>query len=253
MGIDWNLAEADCPSELQLDQLHYGELDGEADKEVRAHADACEHCQRALAERAAGFEALPDANPARMLAHIKAGVRRQESQPSLLDRVRTWLMSTGRPVLALAATAAVALIVVANLPPADDAVRVKGDLKLSVFRERAGTVTELADRAHLTAQDRLRFVVRLPEGDGQIMVVGVEASGKLFAYHPAAGDRSTKPAADTQGALAGAFELDDSKGVESIHLVWCKSAFSLGDIGVSGQSLSVPNECRTTGLGIVKD
>ena len=85
------------------------------------------------------------------------------------------------------------------------------------------------------------------------MVVGVEAGGDVFAYEPSDGI-ARPPKLDAEGNLEGAAALDDSKGHESIQLVWCATEFRLADVRAKGpwEPVAPPDGCRTAMVRIDK-
>jgi hypothetical protein len=133
--------------------------------------------------------------------------------------------------------------------PEPETIRSKGPLELSVFRERDGEVKELPSGAPaFKAGDRVRFKIRLPEraDRSEILIVGVEASGRMFTYYPSDGtNRSKEPNVRPDGALAGAIELDSYEGDEWLHLVHCPRGFSVDELQRKApDALGVPKECE---------
>lgn len=80
------------------------------------------------------------------------------------------------------------------------------------------------------------------------MVVGLEASGELYAAFPVGrGEVRSRPLG--QGAdqvLPGAVELDDSIGREALVLVRCSQAFELRELEVADGRLVAPPGCATS-------
>ena len=52
--------KADCPSDLQLDRLHAGELGTEAAQQLNAHITGCDACPSRMQARRSGFDAFTD-------------------------------------------------------------------------------------------------------------------------------------------------------------------------------------------------
>jgi hypothetical protein len=232
-------AHVDCPSELQLDRWHAGELDESGGRQVKTHIEGCQTCGERMALRRDGFAAF-GLHGTSLLAPIRARVKRPAS---VLDRLRAWLSSPGIPIGLAAATAALVFVIV----PTNE-VRTKGQLGLRVYRERGGDVQEVTSTDHFFENDRIRFRISGPgpNPDGHIMIIGVEDSKKSFVYYPTGGaTRSAKPTADEAGVLSGAIRLDDYTGDEWLHLVRCTSAFEradLGDLPPSAEA-KVPDGC----------
>ena len=229
----------DCPSELQLDELHSGELDEPQRRPIATHIEGCQMCEERMALRREGLAAF-GLHETSLLAPIRARVKRQVS---VLDRVRGWLWSPSIP-LGLAAAAAALLFVVV---PGNE-VRTKGQLGLRVYRERGGNVQEVTSADRFFENDRIRFKISGPgpSRDGHIMIIGVEDSKKSFVYYPAGGaTRSAKPTADEAGVLSGAIRLDDYTGDEWLHLVRCSRAFERDDLGAlpASAEAKVPEGC----------
>jgi hypothetical protein len=249
MSGPWNLRDPEAPSDLLVDAY----VAGEATAEERARVEAW--CARDPALRAAievrrrGFAALPGARPDAMLRNIERALA-----PAPRRRRFGW-----RGVTTLGALAAAAVALWFGRAPAVDAplgggVRAKGSLGLRVFRDRGGRVSEALPGERFEAGDRLRF---RPEGlpdAGQVMVVGMEAGGALFAYAPAGGRRSVPVSQrDAEGALPGAAELDASRGREWANLVWCPEAFGLEDLRAEGPGrLQPPAGCRVSAFEVDK-
>lgn len=199
----------DCPSDFALDRLHAGELPPKEAEEAGRHVAGCAACGARMAERRAGFDALPGVDPRVMLGRIRSGLDRP---PSLLERLRRWMAP-----LAVAATAAVALVVVTGEDPG---TRMKGALALHVFRLEGDQAEEQVSGATFSPGDRLRFTVDLP-AEGHVAVLGVEASGTLYTAWPLdAGARTQLPEGNGL-ELPGAVALDAQPGRETLYLVHC--------------------------------
>lgn len=256
----------DGPSELAIDAYVLGEADPEEVAAVEAWM-AADPANAALVDaRRSGFDALPDARPQAMLARIRQGLDAAEAEarpePARPEPRRAgfslmqWLVGG----LALAGAAA-ALLVFANRPqaptgitPPGETVMAKSGLKLTVFRARGDDVESLLSGDSVTAGDRLRFVAEnVPQGPGQLMVVGVEADGAVFPYFPAEG-RSIAAHGTLQadGALPGSAVLDPSQGREQVWLVWCPQAFGLDALKPTNDGLKTRGPCRVDGLSIDK-
>lgn len=242
------------PSELMLDAYVLGEATAEEVAAVEAWMAADPGHAAVVEARRTGFDALPEANPQAMLARIRLGLEEAPARPvrGRVSRIG-WLV--GGLVLAGAVAAALVFGLRPEAPgPAADGVLIKGGLKLEVFRARGDAVSRLLPGDAVAAGDRLRFKAHgVPPGPGQLMVVGVEASGAVFAYFPGEG-RSTAAhgAIGADGALPGSAVLDDSRGREQVWLVWCPRAFGLADLKPSKDGLLTREACRVDGLAIVK-
>ena len=250
---EWALVPEDCPSELALDQLVSDELTETEATKMRAHATGCDRCGALLAEREAGMDAVPELakNRDAIVAAVSAAVATRE--PGMLERLRLWFAELQRPMIAMAAVAAVALVVVITQREPGEDIRSKGGVALTVFRERGGAVHTVADGDMLQAGDRLRFRVQAPAEGGKLMVVGVESSGSVFPYYPADGV-ARSPELDPEGTIADAVALDTSTGAESIQLVWCPTGFAVSALAAGGphDGVRAPKGCRTAMLRVTK-
>src|SRR5688572_26868976 len=98
MGAAKSIAP-ECPSELNLDRLHQGEL--ETDHPIHTHVGECAECRARLADRR---RPLPPELRSRMLAEIHRGVVERERSDRWLDRLIA-LLSPVRHLAVVAATA----------------------------------------------------------------------------------------------------------------------------------------------------
>lgn len=255
----------DAPSELMLDAYVHGEAEPDEIEAVEAWMAADPSNAAIIEARRSGFDALPEANPQAMLARIRLGLEAEEasaqaeSRPAEPARPRFSFMQWLVGGLALAGAAA-AVMVFAMRPeapgiaPSDETVLTKGVLKLQVFRARGEKVDSLLTGDEATAGDRLRFKAdNVPLGPGQLMVVGVEASGAVFPYYPA--DGRSVPAHGTikaDGSLPSEALLDDSVGQEQVWLVWCPQAFGIDELKPTNGKLATRDACKVDGLRIEK-
>jgi hypothetical protein len=242
------IARESCPSELGLDRFQLGE----SPAAERAHVEACADCRARLEARAAAFAALPDRAGMIRDLHVAAvargEARRAARRGALLPR---WLGG-----LLAAAAASVLVVVVATRPDVDaDGVRPKGDAPaLSVLAERGDHTERLSSGARLAPGQRLRFQLSLP-APAWVLVVGVEASGRLYAVHPTSTDPSTAAVRFEAGSgqvLPGAVRLDDSIGRESLHAVACPERFELGALAGSVGRITAPEGCRVADFELEK-
>lgn len=232
---------AECPSDLALDRLHAGELPQAESQQLSAHVAACTTCPQRMAERRAGFDALPEVDPRPLLSAIRRGLHETEREPA----ARRWLRQVTLLFAPMAAATAALLLFtwvrrsdlehpLASPPGSSgtavsepDVIRLKGSLGLHVYRLREGR-KEGAQAAisgdQFAPGDRLRFVVDLPSS-GQIAILGVEADGDLYTAWPGQAElsESARPAGRGQ-ELPGAVALDQSLGQETLYLVHCPQA-----------------------------
>jgi len=211
-----------CLSDLALDRVAAGD-----DPRPPAHLDTCERCQSRL-HLFAAVGAAPVARRTLEAASARASRRR----PAVL-----------RLPLALAgACAAAALVFLAVRPrshPLDDDVRIKGT-SLAFFRQRGGEVAHGVSGDAFFAGDALRFVIS-SGSPGYFLLVGVEPSGKVVAYHPYGGSESAPIAVGREIALPGSLILDESKGVEYFGGLFSREPLKLEEVRAAVQAALARN------------
>lgn len=250
---------ADCPSDLTLDRLVSGELDAAGRSAAEAHVAGCAECRGRVEARRAGFDAVQGVDPRALLSGIRRRLDEAPPRRGLAGWFARWSRDWRRswaPLGAVAAAAALLLLVwprpVAEGPGGGapglgepggrehggPAVRRKGGPILHVWRAPAGAAATDGDGAptdgtgatggsealsgdRFQAGDRLRFVVDLPT-EGQVAVLGVDASGALYQAWPLPGnDAETLRPAGPRQTLPGAVALDETPGRETLHVVLC--------------------------------
>jgi hypothetical protein len=205
-----------CPSDLALDRLHAGELPREAAAELERHVEGCTDCGARMAERRAGFDAIEGVDPRVMLARIRTGL---DTPAPLPQRLLAWTRRQLAP-LAVAATAAIALVVVTSQQVEQPGTRMKGSLTLHVFRFTGDHAEEVISGSTFAPGDRLRFVIDVP-AEGHVSVLGVESSGAVYTAWPLEAEAQTRFAEGKGIELSGAVSLDDQPGRELLYLVHC--------------------------------
>jgi hypothetical protein len=234
----------ECPSDFALDRLHAGELPQEAALEFERHVAGCADCGARMAERRAGFDAIEGVDPRVMLSRIRTGL---DTPAPLPQRLLTWTRRQFTP-LAVAVTAALALVVVTNRqlvePPG---TRLKGSLTLHVFRFSGDHAEEVISGSTFAPGDRLRFVVDLP-AEGHVSVLGVESSGTLYTAWPLNAESQTRFAEGKGIELSGAVSLDAQPGRELLYLVHCPTQVGPPDCtsGGAGAAPVCPAGCVST-------
>jgi hypothetical protein len=251
-----------CPSDLALDRLHSGELAGQAARELSSHIDGCNVCPQRMAERRAGFDAIPGADPRPLLAGIRRALHESGTAPSAkATPAASWLRFRSyfaAPVLAMAAAAAFAVIMVARQPGSDtptvstgqlEHTREKGGLGLHVYRLVNGQSESALSGAPFAAGDHLRFVVDLPSR-GYVNILGVESSGNKYVAWPTAGEPTVVREAGPAQELPGAVLLDSSVGKETLYLVTCPETVGAPSerctASATGELLTCPVGCERT-------
>jgi hypothetical protein len=227
---------AACYSDLTLDRLLVGELDGDQQGEaVRAHLSVCATCRARLSE----LEWAQGHPPEERSAVV-------QSSRGSARRVRARLVGLGM----LAATAAAVLLLVRRpAPPSvdqsvEDGVQVKGaalGLDVIVRRKADGRTGRVAPGEVLHPGDALRFRVRTPRS-GFVVVLSREANGTWSQFAPGAGDALpvTGPGDST---FDGSVELDESLGPEQLVTVLCSSrAAAVAALDVARARASSPGD-----------
>jgi len=208
-----------CPSEVTLHRLRAGELPDEKAQALRQHVDGCEACTARMAQQAAGFNAFPEADPVRMLAAIRRAA--DEKPQGVAQRWQKWLRAVIAPVAVVAAAAGVVLVLQTKEATDGGMTRLKGGPTLHVFHQQNGAVTEALSGERIPPGEALQLTVDLP-ADSRVRIVGVEASGKLYAIWPQ--DEATPFAPLKAGhglRIPGAFTPDDTPGTETFHVIAC--------------------------------
>lgn len=230
-----------CPSDLDLDQLHQGELLETVSARLLEHVNGCAACSARMASRKAGWAEIADVDPRPLLAGIR---RRLDEEPAAQGRRSLW----GKLAFILAPIAAAATVLAivslgtrsTPLPPGNGdslGVREKGGIALKVHRFASGGSQRVLSGERFVPGDRLRFVVDLPAA-GHVNVLGVESSGSLYLAWPIEKGTATLRQAGSNQELPGAVVLDSSLGRETMYLVYCP------------QTVGVPSEiCKTAGPG----
>lgn len=206
----------DGPTSLDLDRLAAGLKDAE----LEARVDADPALRNTLARRRQGLDAVDGLDARALKARIVAAVEPPQAEaargPSWAWLRSPWIWT------ALAVAAAVAMFALRPRPDPGPAVRIKGALKLMVFRQVDGGATEAISGAVFRPGEHLKFKVSLP-APGRVRIVGIDAAGALYTAWPLpehADAETTLPAGDAR-ELPGAIALDDAPGPERLHLVLC--------------------------------
>ncbi len=141
-----------------------------------------------------------------------------------------------------------------DVGPATYLVRTKGTVGLRIYRQRGDEVEEVLSGDDFRAGDRLRFRVSSPRA-GQLMIVGVERSGKLYpAIARGVAARSMAVDEGSDELLSQAIELDDSWGTEWLFAVFCPTPFALSElkVGPTNADLRLPPGCLAVAFELVK-
>jgi len=196
---------SDCLSDLALDRLRVGELQGAALQRVRSHLETCVLCQAnaaALERDAATFAELAPAFPV----------------PTSTQR--TWRTTVVTVTLAIAATLALLwLRPPSPLEAEDPTLRIKGTHGIDVHVRRADQVFRADGDTIVYPGDRLR-ISTTTHAPTWFALVGVDGRGTIDVYHPAAAVTEPLPVG-AKRPLEMALELDDAPGPETLFAIFC--------------------------------
>lgn len=237
---------ADCPSDLALDRLHANECNAEESGRLEKHIAGCDACPARMEERRAGFNAIAEADPVRMLAAIRRGA----DKPAGVEQVLAWARRLLAPV---AIVAAASIMLITRKPPEIATGQFKGAMALHVYRLAGEHAEEVSSGSPFSPGDRLRFAIDLPH-DGTVRVLGVEANGTLYTAWPSDPREPTNRLAGPAVELPGAVELDQTVGRESLYGVWCPppvDAVLCHSVG-PGKAPECPASCKLSAFALEK-
>jgi len=200
-----------------------------------AHLAACEACasrKRVLeSSRALFLEQHPADQFAR--AVLARAQRPDPGEHGLVGRARLHAIAIGSGLAAVAAIAAAALWLLAPAPssfaPAaldGHTIRFKGGAAIEVHVKRGERVFPLHDGDALAPGDQLGFVYTLAQ-PGYVVLFGIDDTGAITRYFPAAGVDAVQLAAAGRAQLPVGIELDQHRGTERIVALF--SAHQLDD------------------------
>jgi len=208
-----------CPSDLKLWRLSGPGLDPADAGATRSHVDGCAACQARMTHWAAGFDALPGADPVRTLAAIQ----RRAAEPA-----STWghLLRRALAPLAIVGAATAAIVLVqATHPPDSPAVTGAATGRpsvhrtaLHVSRQVGGVMTELSGDQAWHPGDRLTFNVDVNE-PVRVALLHAKPSGGLDRIWPAAGDAVLTGAG--RGQRLAELVPDEAWDLGRVYLVAC--------------------------------
>ncbi len=233
-------------SELTLDRLLLGELDGVA--ALDAHLSECAECQEAVAS-ARAFDAQLVLRPPMTTRETTAPGR--------------WPLYAAMAAMA----AAVAFVVLradinpdSHTPPADE-FRLKGGFEFQVFAHDGETSRAVHSGGEVHPDERLGFRFGAKRA-GHLMVVGTDGRGDPYLCYPqnAQGASRETAAESAPRDLQEAVRLDQVLGVEAIVALHCEAPLSFRDaadalkgIPVTGEPLpTVRSDCRQRVINLSK-
>lgn len=246
----------DHVSTLTLHQLRYGELQGDALRDVRSHLDGCDVCAgrlRAQEQERAAFVVRPVPAFIRDLAAQQA--------PPPVPAWQRWLRQLAPMALATAAAASVFVIAPSlrggdEVASADavadgivdgmgvdgvvDVVRTRGELPtVEVWVDTGAGPRLLRPEDRLGEGDRVQLAYD-PQGASYIALAGRDASGQIEVY--------TTEAPTGIGLVRAPFALtlDDAPGVQELFVVGASVPLDASDVraavsGGAGQAALGPD------------
>jgi Domain of unknown function (DUF4384) len=208
-----------CYSDLTLDRLLVGELDGKPERlAVLDHLTWCASCRDRRAELQVAQMAPPEPRS-----------RRTPVAASSWNRRAPW------GALLLASCAAIVLLVVHRPAPHEQAIdlgdtQLKGDglvVEVVARRHDTGRVEIVSPGSVLRGGDAIRFRLRSPR-PGYLTVLGIDGSGTVSRHVPLPG-RSPPFVQAGETTPDGSLILDRATGDEQIILAICDSPSSASD------------------------
>lgn len=258
-----------CLSDLSLDRLLAGELDGTAaGARATAHLGTCRECTGRVSAIESEARRFPQeiwvqglaAKAKRAAAETGsriAGSGRREAGPV------TRMLRTASGVALAAGIAAVAIFV--QPPRTEPDGRVKGEGLTVYVRHTDGRVDEVLPGSRLAPGDSIRFEVSSAR-EGYLAVFGVDSTPAVTTYVPASGNAPLLLGRGSKQLLEGSIVLDDSSGAERVVAFLCRERMAVsaladaaraalaaanGDPGALG-AIDVPG-CRAHGVTFSKE
>jgi len=224
-----------CLSDLRLDRLLAGELEGGALEESRAHLASCTVCAARLAELEAGRAAFVAAPPP---------LRRRAAR-----RGRRWLIPSA--ATALAAAAAVLVVWHGQEP----GTRVKGGERLGLYVKHGEAVRRAGPDEVVRPGDALRFTYSMTAAR-HLAVLSRDGAGHASVYYPV-GPSAVRHEPGAEVPLPSSTVLDEVLGHEVVYGLFCAGPVVLEPVRRSlearpGAPPAVPG-CTVDRLAIVKE
>lgn len=234
-----------CLSDLELDRLQVGELEGEHVTIAREHIQSCDACRGRWKEIVTQGADLPP-----------------------LERPSQARLKWGGATAAVAVAAAVLMVVwpkddavdtvvpaVAETPSPDTGTRAKGSgFSLTWFTQRQGVAVSADQVDALHPADVLVFQYSSNTA-GYLAVFGRDGAGVVTPYFPEGTAAARLPAA-REAAFGGGIELDETLGEEAAFGFWCETAVPMSTLQAAVQDAELqplaPPGCAVQSLRTVK-
>jgi hypothetical protein len=224
----------DCLSDLDLDRLMAGELDGGAAPAANQHLAGCQRCTARKSEIEADRDSYRAAIPP-MPRRAPAAAR-----PDPI-RTRRW-------VWPLAAAAAAVALFVLWPRPADDkigSIRLKGGASLGFYVQRDGRVSQGASGDRVHPGESIRFAATT-ESAAYLIVASIDPAGRISVYHPP-GARAEAIGPSRDQLLPDSILLDSVLGTEVVYGFFCDSAV---EVTAARKALAAGGEPALPGCSI---
>lgn len=217
----------ECLSDLQIDQIALGELDGVTSERARLHLGQCSSCAEAFQTMAADrreFDQL--VNVPQMAARILAA-----STPSA-KRWHRWLRSIAWPAgMFVAAAAGLVFLAQPLKTNFGSTERAKGSsFTLSTYvkfvgQDPAGTFY-LGQPLH--EGDRVQFEVSTAAA-GHLAILSIDGANEVSVFYPV-GEKTAAFAVGKDLSLGNAVELDGVQGQETVVALLCETERSVAEL-----------------------
>jgi hypothetical protein len=225
----------DCPSELELDKYHLGELNGTDTERVEAYMEQSDFARQSLTYRESGFAAYPEVDVDLMVSeiHVKTvsvDFLAEEGGGSLIERFYNRWFGSGMLVAAGVACAVLFLEPVPQDSFGEDSIRSKGaPAELVVHRKTTTGSEPVSTGTVFGVGDEIRFQVDIPNA-GHGMLVSRDNAGVKSVLYPRGKLVSAATDVKKDEILPGAFTLDAVTGSEWVFWVHCNTPFQLSDL-----------------------
>jgi hypothetical protein len=232
-----------CISDLLFDQARADCIEPEVRAQIQAHLAACVRCalrhEVLCAQHAAFLERAPSWEIFRAQRELRAG------PVANTHKRAAWLSGAG-----LAALAVLSLIVVRQNAPRHE--RAKGGPRIAAYVKRGERVTLALDGDSVQVGDYLRFTYT---SDVPLYFALLNRDAHSAVKYYPVGDQTVRVRAGRDVPLDFSIELDDQKGPERVHALFCDRPQRLEPLRVALQASGhVPAlaDCRIDVLTLVK-
>ncbi len=201
-----------CPRRIELLQAMDPDSQGERLEAVRAHARSCPRCLGIVSRLEAENEEFIARHPPgtivpRLLARA-VGTRR-----------RRGLLPVFVPAAAVLALLVLLVALPAEHEPGPLATRVKGEVSLRVFVQRAGQSVEAHSGETFHAGDRIQFVYA-SGAKRYLFLASLDGEGRVSNFNFQAAPSSVPIVPGSGQVLQGSIILDDHPGPERVFAVF---------------------------------